>query len=75
MSDTAQHAPKRLSFGLLLLISFVLFNIGFIIDQTIRWSDPIYGFLNGVFHVFIFGFVWIVYVLPWSLLILGLYRW
>ncbi|MEM8956019.1 MAG: hypothetical protein AAGD22_17825, partial [Verrucomicrobiota bacterium] len=40
-----------------------------------RWSDPIYGFLNGVFHVFIFGFVWIVYVLPWSLLILGLYRW
>ena len=52
---TDQPKPERLHFGLLLLISFILFNIGPIIDQTIRWTNHLHGFINGVFHIMAFG--------------------
>ncbi|MCX6995696.1 MAG: hypothetical protein NTV49_01080 [Kiritimatiellaeota bacterium] len=72
---TEQAKPERLHFGLLLLISFALFNIGPIIDQTIRWTDHLHGFINGVFHILMFGIAWYIYILPWSLVIFALYRW
>ena len=75
MSEDTQDNPKRLHFGLLLLISFALFNLGYIIDQTVRWSDHSQGLVNGVFHILFFGIAWCVYLLPWSLVIRALYRW
>ena len=75
MSDDPAHDKKPLYFGLLLLISFVLFNLGYIIYQIVRWSDHAQGFLNGLIHILVFGTAWCLYLLPWSLIVFGLYRW
>lgn len=75
MSKADQKTSKPLHFGLLLLISFAIFNLGFIVEQTVRWSNHLEGFACGVFHVVFLGFAWCVYLLPWSLLIFVFYRW
>ena len=62
-------------FGLVLLISFAVFNLGYVVDQTVRWSNHLDGLMNGVFHVMLFGLAWCIYLLPWSLIVFGLYRW
>ncbi len=59
----------------LLLISFALVTGSFVIDQTIRWSDPWAGFLNGLDHVGFIGSGLCLDVLPWSLIIWGIYHW
>ena len=73
--ELTENNTKRLNFGLLLLISFVLFNLGYVIDQSIRWSDHAKGFQNGLNHILLTGIVWCMVFLPWSLLIVALYRW
>lgn len=74
--DHAAVAPKRVHFGLLLVYSFLLWSGGYVIDQTIRWSNHFEGFVNGAFHaLFIMSLVWAVYLGPWSALIWILYRW
>lgn len=75
MSDSDLPPPKRTHFGFLLLISFVTFNLGYIVDQTVRWSDHFRGLMNGVFHMMIFGIAWCCYLLPWSLVVYALYQW
>ena len=65
---------QRLGFVKLLLISFALWTGSFIIEQTIRWSDALQGFVCGLFHIFFLGFSWAVLILPWSLVIGGLYK-
>jgi len=74
MSTETQNKQKPMHFGLLLLISFVIFHLGLIVDQTIRWSDHLQGLMNGVFHIMFYGIVWCFSLLPWSLLIFILYR-
>lgn len=75
MSENAQLPPKQLHFGLLLLISFTLFNLGYIVNQTLRWSEHFHGITNGIFHVFMLGVAWCFYILPWSLIVFAVYRW
>jgi hypothetical protein len=75
MNETDQSKPKQTHFGLVLLSSFVIFNLGYIVDQTIRWSNHLQGFMNGIFHIMVYGMMWCVCILPWSFLIFGLYRW
>lgn len=75
MSDETTKDIKRLHFGLQLLISFALFNLGYIVDQTVRWSNHAQGFFNGVVHMLFFGIAWCFYLLPWSLVVYALYRW
>jgi hypothetical protein len=75
MIESAQDKRKPIHFGLLLLISFVIFNLGYVVDQTVRWSDHLQGLMNGVFHVMFFGIAWGIYLLPWSLIVFALYRW
>lgn len=70
-----QSKFKRLHFGLLLILSFAVFNLGFVVDSVFRWSNPLDGLANGIFHVMVYGIVWGIYLLPWSLFIYGLYRW
>lgn len=62
-------------FAWVLLISFVLFHIGPIIDQSTRWTDHYSGFMNGLFMSLPMSIIWIVAVVPWCLLVYGLYRW
>ena len=66
---------KPLHFVLALIVSFLLFNLGFIVDQTFRWSNPVEGFINGVLHMAFMGLAWCFFLLPWSLIIFALYRW
>ena len=47
MRKTAPANPKPMPFGLLLLISFAVFNLGYIVDQTIRWSAHRQGHSGG----------------------------
>lgn len=75
MSEPSHRPPKQPHFGVLLLLSFALFNLSPILDQTFRWSNPILGFRNGLVHVMILGIGWCLWLLPWSLLVFGLYRW
>lgn len=74
MTSPTEPPAKRLSFGLLLLISFVLFNGAYVIDQMFRWSDPLQGLTNGLIHIFFNGITWLLIILPWSLVIRALYR-
>ncbi|MES2595524.1 MAG: hypothetical protein V4662_09325 [Verrucomicrobiota bacterium] len=73
--SSPQAAPQRLGFGKLLLISFALFTGSFVIDQTIRWSDPLDGLLSGLIQIIFTGSSWVVFMLPWSLAVWGIYRW
>lgn len=75
MPETESSKPKELGIGWLLLISFVLVTGSFVIDQTIRWSSPWDGFLNGLVHIAYFGSGMLLDVIPWSLLIWGVCRW
>lgn len=68
-------APRQPPLLLLLAVSFALFTGSYIVDQTFRWTNPVDGFLNGLFHVMITGPAWLVMGLIPGLLIQGLYRW
>lgn len=74
MSETESSKPKGLGFGWLLLISFVLVTGSFVIDQTLRWSSPWDGFLNGLVHIAYYGSGMLLDVVPWSVLVWGIYR-
>jgi hypothetical protein len=74
MDKETRPKTRPLHMALVLVISFILFNLGFVIDQTIRWTDHFSGFINGIFHSLLFGIPWCFTLLPWSLIIYGLYR-
>ena len=67
--------PKQLHFALLLVISFVLFNGAYVVDQIFRWSNHLEGLMGGIIHVMFFMVPWAMILLPWSLLVLALYKW
>lgn len=75
MSQTDQAPAHPFGFGRLLFISFGIFSLSFLIDQTLRWSDPIEGLKNGLVHIGLFGIFWVLSLAIWSLVIFGLYRW
>ncbi len=76
MEPDETPTPKRLHFALLMLFSFLAFPVGYTIDQTFRWTDHWEGFLSGLIQGGILGVPWcLIYILPWSLIIFGLYRW
>lgn len=59
----------------LLLSSFILFNLGFVITEVFRWTNRWDGLFNGIFHSMFAGIFWAVTFLPWSCLVYALYRW
>ena len=68
--------PKRLHFVLLLFLSFLVFVAGFTFEQTFSWTNRLDGFMSGLIQGGMLGVAWcLIYVLPWSLLIFGLYLW
>ncbi len=74
MSEPEIPNRKALPFAAILLLSFLLFSAGFVVDQCLRWSDPWAGLLNGIMHLPLLSIPWLLFVLPWSLLIRWLYR-
>lgn len=75
MNEENTVSARPLGFAALLAVSFGLFNVGFIIEQTLRWSDPLQGFLSGLKIAYISAVGWAIFVLPWSLMIAVMYRW
>ena len=71
--STEPENNKQLHFGFLLFISLVLFNLSFILDQTIRWSNHSDGFMNGIKHTPLISFFW-CFTTPWLFITLILYR-
>lgn len=68
--------PKQMHFAMLMLFSLMAFPIGYSIDQTFRWTDHWEGFLSGLIQGGMLAIPWcLIYVLPWSLIIIGIYRW
>jgi 4-amino-4-deoxy-L-arabinose transferase-like glycosyltransferase len=68
--------PKQSHFALLLFLSFLVTVFGWTFEQTIQWSNHLEGFFSGLLQGAIFGLGWcLIYVLPWILIISGLYRW
>jgi len=81
MNDTDQPANEEdcqkppMEFGWVLKLSLLVFNLGFLLDHSLRWSNLLKGLLNGLVHCILFSFQWSISVLPWSLLIFVLFRW
>lgn len=51
------------------LLSLPLFGTGYMIGQTIRWTNHIDGLLNGLFHMAILGVGSVIYLIPWALIV------
>jgi hypothetical protein len=60
---------------LLLVVSFGVFVSAIVLDQAVRWSNPIEGAINGIFQTVVTGFAWLLYVLPLTLLLHVFFRW
>jgi hypothetical protein len=74
--NEAEPTPERpFGFWSLLFIWFGIFSLSFIIQEAFRWSNPLEGLLNALFHIAFFGIFWIINFLLWSLLVYCLYRW
>lgn len=46
-----------------------------VIDAAVRWTDHVEGLVSGLIHGVILSSVWGVLLLPWSIAIVGIYRW
>jgi len=58
----------------LLPLSYALFAAGYLVDQAMRWSDPLAGLRNGLFQLPLFTCPWVFFALPIPLVIDGFYR-
>jgi hypothetical protein len=76
MNPENETNPKQMHFALLLIISILLFPLGFTVYQTLTWTDRWEAFRSGIFQGALLAIPWsIIYIIPWSLIIFGLYRW
>ncbi len=76
MGHGTNHGEKESSLLVLLAMSFAIFIVAFVIDQTFRWSNHFDGFKSGGLQGAILGVAWcLIYVLPWSLIVIGVHRW
>ena len=67
--------PKQLHFAILLLLSAALFVAAYAVNEAFRWTDHLQGFANALRHGPFIIMPWLVVVIPWSLLVAGLYKW
>lgn len=72
--DRGAEAPGRMGYISAYLVSLPLFGVGYVIDQTVRWTDHLTGLYNGLFHMAFFGMAWGVYMIPWILIVYFCYR-
>lgn len=70
----ALETAKPMHFGLAVFLSLPIAGLGFVISQTVRWSDHLAGFVNGLFHLVFMSLVWPIYMIPWCLAVWFSYR-
>ena len=59
--------PMRLVYALLL--SFPLFGVGYVIEQTIRWTNHLDGLMSGLIHLIFLSIASPIYLIPWALIV------
>ncbi|WP_395715766.1 hypothetical protein [Prosthecobacter sp.] len=74
-TSVASLDGRQMHFAKAYLLSFGVFCFGLVVDQAARWTDHLAGIVNGLFQCIYMGIAWCLYLLPWSLLVFGLYRW
>lgn len=52
-----------------LLLSLPLFSVGYMIEQTIRWTNHLEGFMSGLIHLALFSIGAAIYLIPWALIV------
>jgi hypothetical protein len=65
--DVDPAKPMRLVYALLL--SLPLFGAGFVIEQTIRWTNHLDGLMSGLIHLIFFSIGAAIYLIPWALIV------
>lgn len=75
MNEADPSSEKPVGFGSLLFMSFGIISLSFLLDQTLRWSDPIKGLQSGLVHIGLFGVFWVLLLAIWALIIFGLDHW
>ncbi len=69
-------AIKILKFIGILLVSYFLFCLPIVVEQTYWWTDRRMGFYNGLIFSLIFGVMaWGIVSMPITMLLLGVCRW
>jgi hypothetical protein len=63
--DRAKPMPLVLA----LLLSLPLFGVGYVIVQTIRWTNHLDGFMSGLIHLVFFSVGAAIYLIPWALIV------
>jgi hypothetical protein len=66
---------KQLPYALLMVASFVVFNLGQVIHEAARWTDHGAGFMNGVVHLVLYCIIWGLLLIPWRLAVEGICMW
>ncbi len=67
--------PKRIHFIAVMFLSFLIIVVGMVIEQSIRWTNHFEGMVSGLFQGVVIGVAFcVIYVLPWSAIIMVIYR-
>ncbi|PCJ56371.1 MAG: hypothetical protein COA79_18915 [Planctomycetota bacterium] len=65
----------QLNFGNVIFYSILFMILGYTIDETFRWTNPLNGFASGVIHaLIIMSSGWVITSLPWIILIFVIYK-
>jgi len=67
LEEVDSAKPMRLVYALLL--SFPLFGAGYVIEQTIRWTNHLDGLMSGLIHLIFFSIASPIYLIPWALIV------
>lgn len=65
---------KPMHFAAALILSFVIFNAGYVVSQTLGWSNHLAGLANGIFHSLFFVFGWAMLFIPWGIAVYASFR-
>jgi len=72
--ERGYEASKPMHFAAALMLSFVIFNAGYVISQTLSWSNHLAGLVNGLFHSLFFVFGWAMLFIPWGIAVFVSFR-
>jgi len=74
MTKEKKNQQNKLYFKAIIIISFLVFTMSYLIAQTFKWTDQYQGFLSGCSHFVPLCKIWCYYILPWSIVVYLLYR-
>lgn len=73
-SDEVSKTSNPVPLVAALLLSLPLFGVGYMVEQTIRWTDHMDGLLSGLVHLAFFSVGSAIYLIPWAMIVHFSYR-